>query len=278
MLRHREIMDKLHLNKKIIDISGIITYNPRVLNITFSIIVFNSIIKYIFDSISHIKTCKFALHQNTLYSKFVEYILQLNKQSYHKIYNHHISNISYMVNDTTIEINPNINDFLDKEVQLIPLSNEELIDLENHTGMNNLVACQNKILNMITKINAYNIVTMDDYDGDKITKIENNIINDTFQYNILLSDYIEPLEIGDIINSTFYNVKEQDIYIENTFVLNQYYKLTPLSENLYDDVNQLPFYSLEYPRKLLRFHPFHLPKTVDIVLSLMILTQACIDA
>jgi hypothetical protein len=129
---------------------------------------------------------------------------------------------------------------------------------------------------MANKINAYDIVTSN-AGGEKIHHMTNNTINYHLKYNYLLSDYITPLTVGDIVNVTYYNQIDRDIYVENKYILNQYHQLVPLSEGLCDNVHQLPFYSLDYAREPLRFHPFHLPKTVDIVLSIMILTQACID-
>lgn len=278
MLKHKDIINKLRNKHLSVNIDGYIKYNPTVIYIIFTIFIFKSLTEYILDSIKEREKylCTFAVHQTSLYGKFVEYILQLNKVPYHVIYHNHLVNMAYMSENEYITINPQPNDFLDAEVSLIPLSEEELNDLEKHTGFTNLVKCQNKILRMTNKINAYQIVT-NHHEGERITTINNNTINDQLRYKYILSDYISPVNTGDIINATYYNQIDRDIYIENKFVLNQYHQLVPLNDELREDVNQLPFYSLEYAREPLRFHPFHLPKTVDIVLSLMILTQACID-
>src|SRR5258708_1727642 len=114
------------------------------------------IIIYIINEYSKIKYNHITLHSTTLYTKFVEYILKLNNINYHKIFTPYINNLAYItVDNLVINLNPQLNDFTDEEVSLIPLSEEELNNLQVHTVLSNLSLCQSKILNNMSTINAY---------------------------------------------------------------------------------------------------------------------------
>ena len=182
MLKHKDIIKTLRSKQLMVDIDGYIKYDPTVIYATFSLLLFKSLIQYILDAVDDRVNEKnknlytFAVHQTSLYGKFVEYILQLNNVPYHVIYHNHLSNMAYMCQGDYITLNPQPNDFLDMEVPLIPLSEEELNELQKHTGFTDLVQCQNKILRMADKINAYQIVT-NHHQGEKITHIDDNIIH-----------------------------------------------------------------------------------------------------
>lgn len=276
MSKHKNIINLLERRGKKIDIDGNIHKNNNHVYICYFMFIFIYMVNYIVYHNKQFTRCQFLLHETSYYSKFVEYVLRLNNASYVKVYKPYMNNISYVSNNQLVMVNPMYNDFEDGEVPLIPLSDEEIEELEKHTGLKNLTRCQNKILHMSPKINAYQIIN-DKYDfGEKITTISPTKINN-YKWDLVLSDDIEPLKVNDVMNATFFDAENKSIFIEKKYILDNEYTLLPLSGDMHSYIQQLPFYSLDTPRPILRFHPFHLPQTIDIVLTLMILAQACID-
>lgn len=276
MVTHKNIMNTINKRSKKIDMDGIITNNNTRFYACYIMLIFTYVIFYIYAYNKQFTHYQFLLHETSYYSKFVEYVLILNNTPYTKIYTPYMNNISYISNDTTININPSFTDFADGDSPLIPLSEDEIEELEKHTGFKNLTKCQNKILKMSPNINAYQIINTNQH-GEKIKTITPTRVND-YKWGTILSDAIQPLKTNDILNATFYDAENKSIFIEKKYLVDNTHQLVPLSGKVYPDIQQLPFYSLNDPRPELRFHPFHLPQTIDIVLTIMILTQACIDS
>lgn len=275
MVTHKNIINILNKKNKKIDMDGNIRKNNTRVYACYMMLIMIYVIFYILHHHKQITRCQFLLHETSYYSKFVEYVLELNNASYIKVYKPYMNNISYISNDQMVTLNPNFSDFSDGDSPLIPLSDDEIDELEKHTGFTNLTQCQNKILRMSPKINAYQIINNITY-GDKITSLSASRIND-YKWNMILSDFMEPLQKNDIVNATYFDAENKSIFIEKKYLVDNNYQLIPLSGKMHDNIQQLPFYSLDVPRPKLIFHPFHLPQTIDIVLTLMILTQACID-
>jgi hypothetical protein len=281
-----KLKNYLKSNNMTIDIEGNIKKNyDYIINITANIIF----ILYIYIIYKEsIKKNTIIIYSTTIYSAFVEFMLNLNNKEYIKLNNSYVTNIGYYtaVDNNLIYINPQLNDFLDIKVPLIPLSEEEIEALEKHTGIDNLVRYQNKILDICSEINAYQIIKH--YQKNKNYEICNNIIKNKDYYivttdkkkyknNFILTDYVEPLKPNDVINLSCYIPEQQAIYFEPKYIVDNKYKLQILSDNIDKNINILPFFSLDVPREKISFHPFHLPKASDYVLSIMILTQAYID-
>jgi hypothetical protein len=312
MKRHRKIINFLKNKKLCIDADGRITdilklhMYATLLYICVYMIAYSTIIV---DTLQNVTYCKFTLHATSLYAKFIEYILKLNDVPYYKIYNRYHTNMGYIkekekekkekkekedkeeredkenkeedVKNNIINLNPTLDNFIDQEVPLIPLSNQELKALSNHFGISNLSYYQDVILSKISSINAYDIVNSFEHThGQPINNINNFYIqtqDSLYKTRYVLSDHIAPLNRHDIINASYYCHNDQSIHIEKKYYLNNKYHLVSLTDELKEEFEQLPLYSLAVPRDSLRFHPFHLPKMTDHVMAIFVLTQACID-
>lgn len=293
-MSHRELFIQLKKKNKSIDIHGNIKIiNPQKHKIVTAIyigICVVYVINYIYEKIINIPYYPITLYSTNLYSKFAEQILILNKMNYQKIYHPVLVNPSYYLSSKTktVNFNPNLKDFNQNvEIPFIPLSTNELDALSEHTGieLETLIDSQNFILNELPNINAYHICREnylydDDYYSDdnhvqSIKKCKNGylVICDTFSFytSIILSDYTFLLQPGEIISAAY---TEKDlIHYENKYIVDQHYRLEPLSKRNH----VLPCYTLDTPRDGLILHPFHLTKSKDLILSIMIITQALID-
>jgi hypothetical protein len=224
-----------------------------------------------------------CLYTTSVYGYFVKFVLDLNHIFYIHLTKPYITNHYYQTTrGELICLSPQMTDFADKDVPLIPLSEEELKELEKHTGLCDLVQSQNKILALCSSINAFHIINHHShYNKFKMVQHQNDIDimtkKESFKINFILTDYVHSLETGEILNLSYYSHEDQQIYIENKYIMNKQYQLEILSEDVKDHVDVLPFYSLENPRPKLVFHPYHLPKTADFIMSIMIITQAIID-
>jgi hypothetical protein len=225
-----------------------------------------------------------CLYSTSIYSKFAEHILKLNDVFYINLTKPYLTTQCYETSQNELVcITPQADDFANTVVDLIPLSHDELKALEKHTGLTNLASVQDKILNLCPAINAHQIINDHNhhYINYDLTKNKNCIdvvtTNKTYKTNLILTDYTTDLKPGDILNLSYYSHIDERIFIENKYIVNKQYKLEVLSEEVKNNIDILPFYSLETPRPQLVFHPYHLPKTADFMMSIMIVTQAILD-
>ena len=235
-----------------------------------------------------------TLYSNSLYSHFTEQLLILNHIPYYKIYKPYINNVTYYTasKKKTVNINPTVKDWVNEMINLHPLDQEELVLLSTHLNMNInvIIASQNKVLELLPEINAYHIIRENYIDNEdyiyhhdqikNVIKIHNHLykIETTsrhFYTNLILSDDVT-LNIGDVINGFYYSQSEDKIYTENKYIVNHQYQLESLNKKLKKDIEELPFYNLDVPRTGIKSHPFHLPKSKDPILSLLIVIQILI--
>lgn len=285
MSQHLKLIKFLTLYDLMIDLQGHIKKNNKDLLLSFTLLLLN--IFYIYVKLS-LKTT-IVLYSTSVYIKFVEYILYLNDINYINLIKPYISYDLYKTTDDIyISLSPQIEDFIDEEVPLMPLTTEEIENLEEHTGIKNLLHYQNQILSFCKTINPYQVIKNQyhnviysihsfDFDNKFIQTNTQYKFDNKYKFDCILTDYTPHLQINEIINLSYYNNDNNQFYIENKYIVNNKYQLEPLSDGINDHIDPLPFYSLEKPRKQIVFHPYHLPKTVDYIMSIMILTQAFIE-
>ncbi|HSW76485.1 MAG TPA: hypothetical protein VLG50_05545 [Candidatus Saccharimonadales bacterium] len=236
----------------------------------------------VFVFIKHVANCKkniniITLHITSLYATFAEQILILNKVRYRKIttpylnYQHYyLSNLKKMVH-----FNPTLEQFKNEVIDFIPLSNDDLDALEKHTQLKNLTLAQDKVLLLLPDINAYHVIRQKYIDNDDYDYHDDHHDD---HHAIILTDYVYPLQAGDIINKSYFSETHQKIIHDEKYIVNADLQLEPLRKKLIDkDIVSLPFYNLKTPRDKIILHPFHLPDTQDPILAIMIVTQAIID-
>lgn len=262
---------------------------------TFLIFIIIIFINLYYIYTFYIKSFPITLHCTTLYSNFIEQLLILNKLPYYKIANHYINHINYFTSSKkkSININPSVKEWVNDNIHIIPLCDDELITLSKHLHINieKLREAQDKVLSLLPDINAYHIIRenyLEDeeyensiYDIKEITKIHDNLYKiksakNYFYTNLILSDQVI-LNIGDVMNGFYYSEIDKEVYTENKYIVNHQYQLESLSKKLKEDIMPLPFYNLQTPRSEIKTHPFHLPTSKDPILSLLIMTQAIID-
>lgn len=295
-MSHRQLFDYLKLKKLKIDIEGNIipTYYDDLLSIVFILASIVFYMDYIME-MTYIPYYPITLYSTNLYSKFAEQVFILNNIDYQKIYHPVLINPSYY-NSTkkkTIDLNPNLRDFSQNiEVPFIPLSEEELNDLSQHTTIdkNLLSKAQEYIIHELPSINAYHIVR-ENYLNDEEYKTSINVVTNikeikkglylvqcedfSFYTNIILTDYTYILQPGEIV-TTIYTNESSDIFFDRKYIVNEYFLLESLQKKLKESVNILPCYCLDEPRTSLVLHPYHLPKSKDFILSIMIIVQTLI--
>ena len=294
-MSHLNIIKFLKSKHKQINMEGTITSLFTLENTQMLSVVIAIMMTYLYDIYQfYHKKHPITLYCNSLYSHFTEQLLILNKLPYYKIYKPFINNITYYTSSKkkTVNINPFVKEWMDGMVTLQPLSMDELFLMSNHVKLpvDMVIAAQEKVLTLLPEINAYHIVrenyledeiyTKQSFPINQITKCAHRYkieSNDKVIYtNLILSDAVE-LYIGDIINCFYYSCEDETVYTENKYIVNSDYQLEPLNKKLKKDIQALPFYNLETPRMGIKTHPFHLPKSKDPILSLLILTQVLID-
>jgi hypothetical protein len=294
-MNHRELFNYLKSKDKTIDIDGNIT-DLKIKTVFISIYIIICILYFIdyIKELTQIPYYPITLYSTNLYSKFAEQILILNKINYQKIYHPVLVNPAYYLNSKrkTVTFNPNLSDFNNNvEVPFIPLSAHELEELSEHTTIDKdlLIQSQKVILEELPNINSYHVVREnylydDDYYCNKnqvkyIKKINNKYLvvchDKSFYTSIILTDYTFLLQPGEII-STAYTIDNSDIQFENKYIVDDEYRLESLKKKMKKNINILPCYSLSEPRKSLILHPFHLTKSKDFILSIMIIVQSII--
>jgi len=293
-MSHSELFDYLRNNQKKIDIDGNIKNYTLIPTIIYLLVM---IIYFFNHIISHLNKNYYpvTLYSTNLYSKFAEQVLIMNKIKYQKIYHPVLLNSSYYLQSKrkTVSFNPELADFNNNsEIQFIPLSEDELTLLSNHTTLplELLNEAQNYILEQLPGINSYHVVRdnylYDEdyvYSKNKMIKIEriNNLYhvvcnNYSFYTKYILTDSTYTLQPADIV-SVAYTVNDNnnvDIQYFNKYIVNEEYRLESLGKKLKSNVTLLPCYTLNEPRQSLSLNPFHLPKSKDFILSIMIITQA----
>lgn len=250
-------------------------------------------IYYLLNCWKNIHYIPITLYTTTNYGKFIEQVLILNKVNYVKLYHPYTNYPCYFTNkNKEICINPPLDHFINDCIDIQPLDDKELDLLKNHFNLNYLDNTQEQLLNLLPTINAYqiskeNYIETDiyQYQFSKIKSI-NKVNNDLYciQTNknciytsILLTDKVKDLICGDVLNITYYNTEEDKIDSDNKYIYTDQYKLVSLRKGLNKNCEIFPFYSLDQPRTEIILHPFHLPKSTDFILSIMILTQYIIN-
>ena len=290
-MSHQDIITFLKGKNKRINVEGIIEdtswYFPM---IQFVILILMGVMYYIYTFYKRI--LPITLHATTLYSNFIEQLLILNKLPYRKIYKPYLDDIAYYKSSKkkTISINPKVKDFINETIEFIPLSEDELEVLSDHLNLD-VKPIQEQVLSLMPEINGYHIIrgnylddevyNMNHYKIKKIIKIHDYLYKvitneETFYTNLILSDETLALQIGDVLNGMYYCTTDEQVYTENKYVVNQFNTLSSLSKGLKKDIVHLPFYTMDVPRQGLICHPFHLPKSKDPILSLLIMVQVLI--
>ena len=235
-----------------------------------------------------------TLFCTTYYTSFVEQLLILNKINYLKIFNPYKVDVRYYrVNKKkTLSMNPKLDHFIDQVIQLMPLTEDELNQLSQHTGLKNLNEAQIKVLSLLPDINAHCVVQQHYVDNEEyqhtyetivsIKKVNDyyriKTLNGIYDTAIIISDDIHPLHVGNVVSQSYYHQVDDCVIHDDRYIVNQQNRLEPLRKKLtHDNVVTLPFYSLNPPRQGLKMHPFHLPPSKDYFLSMMIVMQALID-
>lgn len=280
MTHHNKLFIFLNQHNLIVDCDGIVKKNNKDITAFYTLFIF-----YIYFIYVH-QQCDdtIVLYSTTIYMKFVEYVLKLNNKPYINLTKPYINHQCYMTSDhLLIPLSPQLEDFSNEKVPLIPLSEEEIDELEKHTGLKHLASCQDDILSKRSHINAYKIINSQQKIVPCDIEMNHNNVRiitkeSIYKPKMILTDYTSHLKINEVVNISLYATEHQHIYIENKYLVNDKYKLELLSDGVNDDIVILPFYSLEKPRSQIAFHPYHLPKTADYVMSIMILTQAFINA
>jgi hypothetical protein len=165
---------------------------------------------------------------NTVYSKVVAATLDRCQIKYALCKSNH--RITYYETDDGHEIpfeGSSPNHFPPKVVSLIPLSTDELIQLENHTGLTNLTDIQTEILNSFIQKDEVRIVNTKDIihqptSNDiikcdnhcpvvKIQRLAGNICyvmttNAIWLTRLIIMDNISPLQSGEIVTGLYGNI------------------------------------------------------------------------
>src|SRR5437868_5626936 len=279
MINHKSLVIGLKkLNLKIDD-KGLMTYDCHPHHAAFFIILITTIMLLVLKKLNDIVIVPITLYSTTYYATFVEQMLILNKIQYYKLFKPYVTDIGYYVANKKkiITVNPKLHHFDDTVITLLPLTDEELDHLNDHTGLSNLLEAQNKVLSLLPDINAHYVVQqqyvdVDDYqyqydDVVVIKKINDHLFRiDTtsgcFYTNMIITDYIQPLDVGDVLCKSYYHRTHDTIVHDAKYIVNQQRMVEPLRKKLLDhDIVTMPFYSLEQPRNSIAMHPFHLPPT-----------------
>ena len=201
-------------------------------------------------------------------------------------------------------------------IPVIPLSNEEILKLEQHTGLNNLTTIQTSILSNFTIRNGVyladlpnivNSVKPDHNPVVHIKKIFGNLYyvtttNETWLTRLIITDTVIPLQPGEIISTLYANITEtsssdyniaangdKQIIFEPSsqteLVRQDSYIVNPdlsIKHFTYDDLKESIIYSLNPPRPFIHnsiylIHPFYLPTTWDPFLTIMIVTRSLLS-
>lgn len=250
----------------------------------FSILFVLSIVKWIINQIHYMPI---TIISTSAYSKFIEQLCILNKVPYLKLVNPYYREVLYPLATfkKMIALNPQWDDFVDEEVDINPLNQDDLLKLSKHTGLSVslLSTAQDQVLHLLPQINGYQIVREnyieDDYiyTDDMLMSIKGHQIQTKtkcYFTRYILSDDIEPVKVGEIVQANYFT---DTVVTEKKYIMNHYYVLESLRKKLKDNIIQLPFYSLAEPRPSGLFHPFHLPSVTDPILAIMVLTQIVLN-
>lgn len=246
-------------------------------------------INYVIEWWSHITYYPITIYSTTIYSKFIEQLLILHHVSYLQICKPYIQYPHYHTNNLKeVSIYPFSNQFDNQLINITPLSDEELILMEEKFNMVNLKDRQEEIIQVLPQINAFQIIKENYIESEDYHYTINKIINvqkinnlyciktdrHYIYTSIILTDHTAPLTCGDILNLTYYDKEKDVILINNKYIYNDNHKLVALSKGKHKNLESTPFYSLEEPRQKLILHPFHFPKISDFILGVMIITQS----
>lgn len=192
---------------------------------------------------------------------------------------------------------------LSDETYLIHHSEEELEELTKHTSLSHLAKIQ-EYLYKGGKVKLGDLIHNDKIKGNIITvkPIAKNLYyivtrDEAWITRLIITDNISPLQPGEVISELRYkiipelNLGRQIIREDDTCVVIEPDKTTILSHfpsykvetdlslhslSDFDDAFPGIFYQLEKPRpfshSIYNIHPFHLAKTYDPFLSIMIVT------
>ena len=294
-MSHRNIINFLKSKNKNIDIHGVLQDTSWVYPTTL-IIIISMIVNLYYIYVSTLKNVfPMTLYCDSLYSHFTEQLLILNKIPYYKIYNPFINHRSYYTSSKkkTIDINPIVKDWVNQNIKLSGLCDEELMLLSEHLKIPyiRVKEAQDKVLALLPEINAYHIIRENYLEDECYNKEQYNIKNiikihdylykiqtdqHYFYTNVILSDAVD-IYIGDVINGFYYSNIENQVYTEEKYIVNNHYQLESLNKKLKSEIDPLPFYNLYIPRHDIKAHPFHLPTSKDPILSILILTQLLIN-
>lgn len=295
-MSHINIIKFLKLKHKSIDMNGFLqdtSWIPMTAMVIVTTMFVDLYYLYRFD-MSMKNKFPITLYCDSLYSHFTEQLLILHKMPYYKIANPFLLNRQYYTSSKkkTININPTVRDWINENITSVGLSDNELSLLSDHLHISftSVKEAQDAVLSLLPEINAYHIIRENYLEDEAYEKKQHHIKNITkihdclyrietyhhvFYTNLILSDHVE-LYVGDIINGFYYSHLDEEVYTEQKYIVNNEYQLETLNKKLKKDIDVLPFYNLETPRTSIKAHPFHLPKSTDPILSVLIMTQLLI--
>lgn len=260
-----------------------------------SLIIYYTILQHIMRYIKNRHVIPICLLATTNYATFIEQVLIVNELKYLKIFQPYLTDREYMLatHKKTISVNPGVSDFIDGVIEFDPLTDEELEKLSLHLGLNITQQVQMDLLEKLPDINAHHIVRQDYCDADDYgftySQVQSLTIDGTHlriatpegvvYSSKIITDKIDSLKPGEIIVKSYFNTSTQSIIYDQKYAVSDHLELESLRKNLIsEDIEPLPFYSLNRPRTGLILHPFHLPDTRDFILSIMLATQAIVNS
>lgn len=260
-------------------------YRSQILNLCGLIII-----GFIAHIIKNFPYYPITVIENTLYSRIVASTLASHKIPFILCKGNNITSYYGIDNGNQISFEgPNFNFFLNsynEKIPIIPCSKEDIIKLEQHTGLTNLYNIQNEILSNFDKNNniyignIYDIINTKLHTYNPIIGIKRFIGNlyyimtttEIWLSQIIITDtvfHLQPTEIISTINaisvdnaSDYYNIyhKSDNICIItepnvktqlqriNKYLVNNDLTIKLLFENHSDNVEESPIYNLYNPR------------------------------
>lgn len=170
---------------------------------------------------------------------------------------------------------------------MLPLNNEDISKLEQHTRLSFLKDIQNDIISLeqgvivFDKVNKYVNPLMQSLHSSIVSSKEwakllwiVTATGECWLTDTLLIDYVIPVQAGEVLQTTCITATSE-MKILPVYRMNKDLSISRLT----NDETSL-FYSLEVPRSfdktdnIITLHPFHLPCNYDPTLTLMIVTKA----
>jgi len=159
------------------------------------------------------------------------------------------------------------------------LSSDDIIKLQNHTGLRNLESIQSTYWpyfdsNIIPKISSGPVIEIKKFIGD-IYYVRTN--DDTWLTHYIINDAVEPIRGGDIIvgykyiPENIFNPFDSQLIITDLYGTKNDLSIVCLDPTIQ---SESAVYGLKVPRPYMKgiAHPFHLPMVSDMLSAICIVT------